>query len=129
MEYSVPLPSSQSSSGGGWTQRAHRLVVRWRADKYYKGEHMMVKVKEIVEAVQKQPAQIQPSLVKKQGRIGKVVAQIAASDAQLPPNSTELAMAHMQYSQMKRRNDALYAQRLKQQAGNAQAFVAGRRKR
>jgi hypothetical protein len=39
-----------------------------------------MKIREIIEAAPQKPVAVPPSIVKQQGRVGQVVAQIAASD-------------------------------------------------
>jgi len=80
---------------------------------------MMVKVREIVEEAQQQPAQIEPSIVQRQARVNNIVGQIAASNQARPPTEREVVAAHMQYAAMKKQNDAAYARRLRQQATQA----------
>jgi hypothetical protein len=64
----------------------------------------------------RQRAVIQPSVVKKQQRVGKVVAQIAASDAkQQQPSEMDKVMAMRQYANWQKQTDKAYTQRLKQQ--------------
>lgn len=69
----------------------------------------------------KQVLNVQPSLVKQQNRVGKVVTQIAASDAAQEPTEMDIVLAMRAYSDMKKRNDKLYAQRLQQQLAQAKA--------
>jgi hypothetical protein len=75
----------------------------------------------ISEIISKQPQnnQLQPSVVKQQLRVGKVVAQIAASDQQQQPTEMDKVLAMRRYSDLKKRNDKLYAQRLRQQLASA----------
>jgi len=61
---------------------------------------------------------LQPDLLKQQARIAKVVNRIAATDVQ-EPTDDEKAIAMMQYSELKKRNNKLYAQKLQQQANKA----------
>lgn len=65
----------------------------------------------------------QPSVVKQQNRVGKVVAQIAASDAAQEPTELDKVLAMQTYSQLKKRNDKRYAERLRQQLAKAKAVV------
>lgn len=65
---------------------------------------------------------IQPDLVKQQARIAKVVNRLCATDVQ-EPTDDEKAIAMMQYSELKRRNNKLYAQKLQQQAKQATALT------
>jgi hypothetical protein len=77
-----------------------------------------MKINEIITSTQ-QPAPMQPSIVQRQARVNSVVKQIAASEQERPATRAEMVAAHMQYSQMKRKNDEAYAQRLRQQAMQA----------
>jgi len=79
-----------------------------------------MKISEIISNT-KQVLNVQPSLVKQQSRVGKVVAQIAASDAQQQPTELDKVLAMRAYSRMKKRNDRLYAERLRQQLAKAKA--------
>ena len=64
--------------------------------------------------------QLQPSVVTRQARVNKVVAQIAASDQQQPPTEDEKVRAMWAYRDMKKRNDKAYAKRLRQQLASAE---------
>jgi hypothetical protein len=77
-----------------------------------------MKVKEIIEARQQRVA-VPPSLVKQQGRVGQVVAQIAASDQQQPATEMEKVLAMRRYSDLKKQTDKNYAARLRQQLASA----------
>ena len=79
----------------------------------------MMKIDEIV-ANAPQNNRIQPSVVKQQVRVGKVVAQIAASDQQLEPTEMDKVLAMRGYANMKKRTDKIYAQRLRQQLASAE---------
>jgi hypothetical protein len=81
-----------------------------------------MKIREIV-ANTKQSLGVQPSVVKQQTRVGKVVGQIAASDEQKPPTELEKVLAMRTYDRLKKRNDKTYAQRLRHQLANAEAAV------
>lgn len=81
----------------------------------------MVKVREITEAAPQRPVAVPPSLVKQQGRVGQVVAQIAASDQQKPATEMEKVLAMRRYSDLKKQTDKDYAARLRQQLANAAA--------
>jgi hypothetical protein len=92
-----------------------------------------MKIREVIT-----PAAIpmQPGAVQQQQRINKLVQQRAVSDNALPPSDVEVAMANMQYSDMKRKTDTEYAKRTQQQAmqavqaqAPARAKVGGREKR
>jgi hypothetical protein len=67
--------------------------------------------------------QPQPTAIQQQQRVGKVVAQIAASDQQQQPTEMDKVLAMRSYAAMKKRNDRLYAQRLKQQLAKAEKAV------
>jgi hypothetical protein len=79
-----------------------------------------MKVKEIIEARQ-QPVAVPPTIVKQQGRVGQVVANIAASDQQQPATEMEKVLAMRRYSNLKKQTDKTYAVRLRQQLANAEA--------
>ncbi len=64
---------------------------------------------------------LQPSVVKRQTRVNKVVAQIAASEKQLPPTEDEKIRAMWALRDMKKVNDKRYAQNLRQQLAKAEA--------
>ncbi len=66
---------------------------------------------------------VQPSIVKKQNKVGKVMALIAASDAQQPPTEMDTVLAMRAYSNLKKRNDKAYAERLRQQLAKANAAI------
>ena len=79
-----------------------------------------MKISEIISNT-KQVLSVQPSLVKQQNRVGKVMAQIAAVDAQQPPTEMDTVLAMRAYSGIKKRNDKLYAERLRQQLALAKS--------
>ena len=81
-----------------------------------------MKIREII-ANTKQVLDVPPSVVKQQTRVGKVVGQIAASDAQKPPTELEKVLAMRSYSKLKKRTNRTYAQRLRQQLAGAEAAV------
>jgi hypothetical protein len=85
-----------------------------------KGTNM--KICEIIANVP-QNNRLQPSMVKQQARVGKVVAQIAASDQKQQPTEMDKVMAMRSYATMKKQNDKLYAQRLRQQLASAEKAV------
>ena len=87
-----------------------------------KGARADMKIKEIV-AKTKQVLDVQPSVVAQQQRVGKVVGQIAASDAQMPPTELEKVLAMRSYSELKKRTDRAYAQRLRQQLASAEGSL------
>jgi hypothetical protein len=80
-----------------------------------------MKVKEIIEARQ-QPVAVPPTVVKQQGRVSQVVAQIAASDQQQPATELEKVLAMRRYSDLKKQTNKNYAARLRQQLANAESF-------
>ena len=82
-----------------------------------------MKVKEIIEARTQQPVAVPPSIVKQQGRVSQVVAQIAASDQQKPATEMEKVLAMRKYADLKKRTDRRYADQLRQQSANADAAV------
>ncbi len=79
-----------------------------------------MKIKEII-APMRQVLDVKPTVVKQQGKVLGVVNQIAASDAQQPPTEFEKVLAMRSYSNLKKRTDKTYAQRLRQQLANAEA--------
>ena len=81
-----------------------------------------MKINEIV-ASAPQNNRLQPSVVKQQARVGKVVAQIAASDQQQAPTELDKVLAMRSYANMKKRADRTYAERLRQQLTNADAAL------
>jgi hypothetical protein len=81
-----------------------------------------MKINEIISTT-KQVLNVQPSVVKQQNRVGKVVAQIAASDAQQPATELDKVLAMRAYSNMKKCNDKYYADRLRQQLAKAKAAL------
>ena len=83
----------------------------------------MVKVREIIEAAPQRPVAVPPSIVKQQGRVGQVMAKIAASDQQQPATEKEKVLAMWRYRDLKKQTDKNYAARLRQQLANADARV------
>ena len=79
-----------------------------------------MKINEIV-ANAPQNNRLQPSVVKQQARVGKVVGQIAASDQQQAPTELDKVLAIRSYANMKKRADRTYAERLRQQLATAEA--------
>lgn len=77
-----------------------------------------MKVREIIEAAPQRPVAVPPSIVKQQGRVGQVVAQIAASDQQQPATEKEKVLAMWRYRDLKKQTDKNYAARLRQQLAN-----------
>jgi hypothetical protein len=80
-----------------------------------------MKIREITEAAAPGTVAVQPSVVKQQGRVGQVVAKIAASDQQKPATEIEKVLAMRRYSDLKKQTDKNYAARLRQQLANAEA--------
>jgi hypothetical protein len=58
-----------------------------------------------------------------QGRVGQVVAKIAASDQQKPATEMEKVLAMRRYSDLKKRTDKNYAARLRQQLATVDAHL------
>lgn len=83
-----------------------------------------MKVREIIEAAPQRPVVVPPSVVKQQGRVGQVVAKIAASDQQQPATEMEKVLAMRRYSDLKKQTEKNYAARLRQQLANAEAAVS-----
>lgn len=79
-----------------------------------------MKINEIV-ANTPQNNRLQPSVVKQQARVGKVVAQIATSDQQQAPTEMDKVLAIRSYANMKKRADRTYAERLRQQLAATKA--------
>ena len=79
-----------------------------------------MKIKEII-APTRQVLDVKPTVVQQQGKVLRVVNQIAASDARQPPNEMDKVLAMRSYSDLKKRTDRAYAQRLRQQLANAEA--------
>jgi hypothetical protein len=79
-----------------------------------------MKIREIVEAAPQRPVAVPPSIVKQQGRVGQVVAKIAASDQQQPATEKEKVLAMWRYRDLKKQTDKNYAARLRQQLANAE---------
>jgi hypothetical protein len=87
-------------------------------NKYFGGGDTM-KIKEVISNT-KQVLNVQPSLVKQQNRVGKVVAQMAASELAQEPTEMDKVLAMRQYGRMKKRTDKYYAERLRQQLARAE---------
>jgi len=83
---------------------------------------MNMKICEIISNAPKR-TQLQPSILKQQARVNKVVAQIAASDQQQPPTEDEKVLAMWAIRDMKKRTDQNYAEQLKQQLAKAEAAI------
>ena len=79
-----------------------------------------MKINEII-ANAPQNNRMQPSIVKQQTRVGKVVAQIAASDQQQAPTELDKILAIRSYAKMRKSSDRAYAERLRQQLSSAEA--------
>ena len=82
-----------------------------------------MKVKEIIEARPQTPVAVPPNIVKQQGRVGQVVAKIAASDQQKPATEMERVLAMRRYSELKKQTDRNYAAQLRKQLTVATAHV------
>lgn len=82
-----------------------------------------MKINEIVANTTQKFVGVQPSIVKRQARVGNVVAQIAASDAQQAPTEIDRVQAMWAYSNWKKRIDKAYAKQLKQQLTAAEPFA------
>lgn len=80
-----------------------------------------MKVCEIIANTAQRPVAVQPSVVKQQTQVGKVMANIAVGDQQKPPTELEKVLAMRNVSKLKKRTDAAYAQRLRQQLAKAEA--------
>lgn len=65
---------------------------------------------------------LQPDLLKQQARVTKVVNRLAATDVQ-QPTEDDIAIGMMRYSELKKRNNKLYAQQLQQQARKAASLT------
>lgn len=65
---------------------------------------------------------LQPDLLKQQARVANVVNRLAATDVQ-QPTEDDIAIAMMQYRELKKRNNKLYAQKLQQQANKAASLT------
>ena len=81
-----------------------------------------MKINEIISSTPQRNS-LQPSVVKQQVRVGKVVAQIAASDQQQAPTELDKVLAIRSYANMKKCADRTYAERLRQQLANAKAAL------
>ncbi len=68
----------------------------------------------------RQDAVPQPSVVKQQQRVGKVVQQIAASNKQQEPTEMDKVLAMRQYANWKKRIDQMYLQQLRAQLAAAE---------
>ena len=79
-----------------------------------------MKVREIIEAAPQRPVAAPPSLVKQQGRVGQVMAKIAASDQKKPATEMEKVLAMRRYSDLKKQTNRNYAAQLRQQLANAE---------
>jgi len=82
-----------------------------------------MKVFEIVANTTQKPVALQPSVVKQQTQVGRVMANIAASDQRKPPTELEKVLAMRNVSKLKKRTNAAYAQRLRRQLANAEGAV------
>jgi uncharacterized protein YoxC len=75
-----------------------------------------MKINEIITNIN----QVQPSLVKQQASVNKVVNQIAASDEKQQPTEIDKVIAMRAYSDMKKRTNKHYAERLRKQLAQAE---------
>jgi hypothetical protein len=70
---------------------------------------------------QAQPVAVQPTAVKQQARVGRVMQQIAVSDAQpQPPTEMDMVMAMRKMHAKRKQADQAYAKRLRTQSANAE---------
>lgn len=83
-----------------------------------------MKVCEIIANTAQRPVAVQPSVVKQQAQVGKVMANIAASDQQKPPTELEKVLAMRNVNKLRKRTDKAYAERLRQQLANAEGAVS-----
>ncbi len=82
-----------------------------------------MKIKEVIVVEAKQAALPQPSVVKQQQRVGKVLAQMAASDAkQQEPTEMDKVLAMRRYADLRKQTDKAYAVRLRSQLANAKRY-------
>ena len=77
-----------------------------------------MKVNEVIQ--QRRPASVQPSVVVQQAKVNGVVGQLAASEQQQPPTEMDKVMAMRRYSELKKRTDKNYVQRLRQLLARAE---------
>jgi hypothetical protein len=82
-----------------------------------------MKIKEVIVCEARQASVPQPSVVKQQQRVGKVMQQIAASDQQQEPSEMDKVLAMRRYAEMKKQTDKAYAVRLRRQLEAASQFV------
>jgi len=81
-----------------------------------------MKIKEVIaDAVQMPP--VKPTVVAKQDRVDKLVAQRASSESQQQPTELDKVAAMMQHAALKKRTDANYATQLNKQAAIANSVV------
>jgi len=81
---------------------------------------MKMKVCEIIAAnTSQRPVAVPPSVVKQQTQVGRVMANIAASDQRKPPTELEKVLAMRNVRKLKKRTDMAYAERLRHQLANA----------
>ena len=74
-----------------------------------------MKIKEVIVCEARQASVPQPSVVKQQQRVSKVMQQIAASNQQQQPTEMDKVLAMRQYANWQKQTDRLYRNRLKQQ--------------
>ena len=65
------------------------------------------------------PPILQPTAVKRQARVGKVVARMMANDQKQPPTEMDVVQGMSLYADMKSRNDKSYAQRGKRRSAKS----------
>ena len=82
-----------------------------------------MKINEIVTNTSQKIVGVQPTVLKKQARVGSVVTQIAASDAKQAPTEIDKVQAMWAYSEWKKRIDKAYAKQLKQQLAAAEPYA------
>ena len=74
-----------------------------------------MKINEIVSNTTQKTVVTQPSVVKQQARVAKVVSDIAANDTKQAPTEMDKVLAMRSYANMKKRTDKNYTARLQQQ--------------
>lgn len=83
-----------------------------------------MKIREVI-VREAQVQQLQPSIVKQQQRVGKVVKQIAASDQQQEPTEMDKVLATRRYVQMQKAADNEYAKKLEVELKNMGKYYSG----
>lgn len=71
--------------------------------------------------VETQNFAVQPDIVKRTARVGKLVKKMADSEKQQPATELDKVQAVMNYSKLKKQANKNYVQRLKQELVNATA--------